>query len=202
MIMFNIAAIGEAHYFNILGFAKKVYSEKLSALMTGTPDYYVSAIIDGKIVGCCGLYRADTHQPLTIETYFEKDIFAQMGDNRPLRRSACAECGGRAVAAHMVDGMTGQLISLGLAAKIVLLAQSLSIEYIAMTTNRGIRLIARELNCPLINIGEPDLSQKSPEFRANWEKFFNVKQHCYGFLTANAAEGSRRVLGKLQLPSI
>ncbi len=197
MIKFRNVTMDDTHYADTLGFARKIYSEKLSALMTGTPDHYISATIDGMIVGCCGLYRADTHHPLTIETYFEKDIFAQLSNGQPLRRSACAECGGRAVSTDVADGMTGQLISLGLAAEIVLLAESLDIQYIAMTTNRGIRLIARELDCPLVSFGEPDLSKKTAEFRANWETFFNIRQHCYGFLVGNAAAGSRRVLKEI-----
>ena len=193
MISLSITTLREGAYDEVSRFARETYDEKLGAAIPAKPHVFAYGYDDARIVGCFGLYLASKQDPLLIETYVERAFETISGDSLVDRRM-CGELGTRAVNAP--EGARSGDISIGLAATLLMFAHDTGIRYLGFTSNRTVRAIADALGVSLVDLGEPDLSEKDGEFRKNWKEFFRVKQLCFG-LYMESNNGCHEALQRL-----
>jgi len=204
MIRLSIVTPADANYKRVQEFARSVYDAKLHAAIGGDPDYFAVAQLSASdaYVGCFGLYRGDTHQPLLIETYFQDDLFRQLTKMDDAPRAWFGELGTRAVDLTREMARFSVPVSVALAGAIILFAANEGFRYLAFTANRSVRGIAKALGTTLCPLGEPDLSRKDPEFQKIWEHFFSIKQSCFYIDVLLSKEGCRRALSDLSLKGL
>jgi hypothetical protein len=199
MIRLHIVTPADENYKQVQEFAQNVYDAKLHTTIYSEPDYFAVATLgeNGKCVGCFGLYRADTHEPLLIETYFREHISSLITKNKDTPRAHFGELGTRAV--HLPRELSHIYlpVSIALAGTIILFASTHGFRYLLFTANRSVHEIANTLGTKLHLLGKPDLSLKDPEFQKNWEQFFRHKQSCFGIDVLQSRDGCRRALTHL-----
>lgn len=193
MISISTAAPDSFSYHEISKFAQAVYKEQLGADIEPKPDLFASARLNGKLVGCFGLYRA-YERPLTIERYLP-EVFPKLASCSLTSKDACAELGTRVVV--KIPGLASFHVSVALVATLVTHAYDIGIRYVAFTSNRRSHLITDKLGFPLIDFGNPSIEGMDDAFKKNWEKFFSIEQRCYGFVI-DSIEGCGRALLELE----
>lgn len=183
-MVITIIAPTMSEYAEISRFASEVYGKRLNVPLCAAPDVFACARLDGRIVGCFGLYRAATREKLLIERYVP-DAFARISGNESVERRICAEIGTRAVTA--ISQFSSRKVSLALSASLILYAHQYGISYIGFTSNRTAVALTHALGFSVTTLGSPDVSRLEPEFVAAWRAFFRIKQYCFGFKVTSPA---------------
>jgi len=204
MIRLHIITPADDNYPQVQEFARTVYDVKLHTTIYSKPDYFaVAKLKDSETcVGCFGLYRADTHKPLLIETYFHDNILSRLVEDEDLSRSQFGELGTRAVLLPRELSHAHTAVSVALAGTLILFASTNGFRHLVFTANRSVHEIAKALETKLQPLGNPDLSLKDLEFQKNWKHFFRHKQSCFGINVLQSAAGCRRALEKLSSEGI
>jgi Thermostable hemolysin len=193
-MMIRITTPREAIFGEISRFARRTYLERFDAHICAEPEVFAYVCEEEHIVACLGMYLAKGRDPLLLETYVPA-AFERISGDGTVDRDLCAEVGTRAVT-H-VPGFRSADISLGLSATLFAYAHAQGIRYLAFTSNRTVRAIIRTLDLDLILLGTPDLSNTSQEFQKNWERFFSVKQLCFG-VNLRSIQGCITALARLK----
>ena len=168
---------GHSMYDTVSLFAREQYRERLHAVIEAKPDFFAYAHQGEEILGCVGVMISTPEKPCLIEGYVE-DVFSRIAGTQ-VPASTCAEIGTRAVLKH--EGIHSVHLSVALTATALIQAYRVGIRYIAYTATREVRLISRPLEFNEESFGPPNLSGKDVPFLKNWEKFFELRQTCYGF---------------------
>jgi hypothetical protein len=195
MIEVGIASRGESKYLEISSFAKEVYLKEFGAQTNPLPDLFAYAVLEDQIVGCLGLYRAQENTPLLFETYTMSAYERLSGDSNP-DRSKLAELGTRVVQLPSATANSAD-VSIALTAILISAAYEFGVRYVGFTTTRLVKRITDALGFNLIILGKPDLSEKDPQFRQNWQRFFRIPQVCAGF-SLSSLEGCRAIIAQLK----
>jgi len=192
--MIRITTPREVIFGEISQFARRTYLERFDTHICAEPEVFAYACQEERVVGCLGMYLAKSRHPLLLETYVPA-AFERISGDETVDRDLCAEVGTRAVT-H-VPGFRSADMSLGLSAILFTYAHAQGIRYLAFTSNRTVRAIIRALDLDLILLGTPDVSNTSQEFQKNWERFFSVKQLCFG-LSLSSIHGCITALERLK----
>lgn len=195
MIEIAIAYPREPIYEDISRFAQEIYLKEYGAQTSPSPDLFAYAIMENRIVGCLGLYRAQTNKLLLFETY-TANAYQRLSGGSKQDRNELAELGTRVVQLPTATSRSGE-VSIALTAVLISAAYQLGIRYVGFTTTRLVKRITDALGFTLINLGAPDLSSKDLAFRQNWEKFFQFPQICAGF-SISSLDGCEAALLRLR----
>lgn len=200
MITIGTAIPGTPAYEHASCFAQAAYADRLHASIAGNPDVFAYAHREHRIIGCFGLYKGVTRQPLLFETYIP-DALERIAGQPHVNRDQFGELGTRAVSIPKDMPVRSGDVSLGLAATLIMLSHRMGIRYLGFTADRRVSLITDALCLTLIDLGAPDLSGMSEEFLANWRAFFHAKPRCFGFRNESTA-GCASALHRLAVHGI
>jgi len=202
LIALSICKKNDPEYSGVCDFARQVYRERHGTELEVFPEVFSTAYYEGSLVGCFGLFSGEEHDPLTFETYFRFDALERLSDGKVSDRCFLGELGMRCVETKILDAQNEEqwsfLVSAGLSGTLILEAERLGFVHLAFTANRTVRAIARFLRVRMTELGEPDLSLKTPEYLENWKSFFSVPQICFGIGVAQTVPGCQAGLSKLE----